>query len=128
LENDPLNALRKRAQAARDKIADKLVQAGQASAAKAAEVLNTGNRKDALRLYDLAVKANPADQTVTGLRDKLRQKIIADCRALYQKGIVHEELGQSDLARAAYQEVINTGIPGEDYYERAARKLKVSAP
>jgi pSer/pThr/pTyr-binding forkhead associated (FHA) protein len=127
LESDPLNSIRKRALAAKDKISEKLVAAAQASAAKAAE-LAASNRKEALNLYNLAVKANPSDQNIVGLRDKLRQKIVADCRTLYQKGIVHEELGQADLARAAYQEVVNTGIPGEDYYERASRKLKVSAP
>jgi tetratricopeptide (TPR) repeat protein len=127
LESDPLNSIRKRALAARDKILEKLVAAAQASAAKAAGLV-AGNRKEALNLYNLAVKANPSDQNIVGLRDKLRQKIVADCRTLYQKGIVHEELGQADLARAAYQEVVNTGIPGEDYYERASRKLKVSAP
>ena len=127
LESDPLNALRKRAQDAQRKIAEKLVQASQASAAKAAELASAGNRKEAMRLYELAVKANPGDQNIVGLRDKLRLKIVADCRALYQKGIVHEELGQSDLARAAYQEVLNVGIPGEDYYERASRKLKSTA-
>jgi len=128
LESDPLNTLRKRAQAAGDKIAGKLVQAAQASAAKAGEVLTAGNRKEALRLYDLAVKANPGDQNVVGLRDKLRQKIVADCRTLYQQGIVHEELGQLDLARASFQELVNIGIPGEVYYERAVGKLKSAAP
>ena len=125
LESDPLNSLRKRAQAAEAQINGKLVQAAQAAAARATELV-ASNRKEALRLYELAVKANSGDQNVVGLRDKLRQKIVADCRALYQKGIVHEELGQADLARAAYQELLNLGIPGEDYYERAVRKLKAA--
>jgi tetratricopeptide (TPR) repeat protein len=128
LETDPLNSLRKRAQATEAQIADKLVQAAQSAAGKAAVLLQAGNRKDALISYDLAVKANPGDQNVVGLRDQLRQKIVADCRASYQKGIVHEELGQSDQARVAYQVVLKIGIPGEDYYERATRKLKSLAP
>lgn len=126
LESDPLNSLRKRAQAAEARIGGKLVQAAQIAAAKAAELV-TSNRKEALRLYELAVRANLGDQTVVGLRDQLRQKIVADCRALYQKGIVHDELGQSDLAHKAYQQILDNGIPGEDYYERAGRKLKAAA-
>ena len=128
LEAGPLNTLRKRAQAAEAQISGKLQEAAQAAAASAAQMLQAGNRKEALRLFDLAVKANPSGQDVVGQRDSLRKQIVADCRALYEKGIVHEDLGQSDMAHAAYQQVIDTGIPGEDYYERAARKLKGSAP
>ena len=124
LEEDPLNTLRKRAQAAEAQISGKLQEAAQTAAASAAQALQAGNRKEALRLFDLAVKANASDQNVVDQRDKLRQQIVADCRALYQKGIVHEELGQSDLAHKAFQQVIDTGIPGEDYYERAVKKLK----
>ncbi len=128
LEADPLNALRKRAQVAQTRIADKLVQAAQASAAKAAKTLQMGDRKEALRLYDLAVKANPGNQNYVGPRDKLRHEIVAECRELYQKGIVHQDLGQSDLARQAFQQILNIGVPGEDYYKRAVRKLKDTAP
>jgi tetratricopeptide (TPR) repeat protein len=105
-----------------------LVQAAQASAAKAAKTLQMGDRKEALRLYDLAVKANPGNQNYVGPRDKLRHEIVAECRELYQKGIVHQDLGQSDLARQAFQQILNIGVPGEDYYERAVRKLKDTAP
>jgi len=124
LETDPLNALRKRAQTAENRIAGKLQEASQADASRAAVALQAGNRKEALRLYDLAVKANPSDQSVTGQRDKLYQQIVADCRDLYQKGIVHEDLGQSDMARDAFKQVLAIGIPGEDYYKKAAGKLK----
>jgi len=123
LEADPLNSLRKRAQAAEAQVTGKLQDAAQVSVAAGTQALQSGNQKEALRLFDLAAKANP-DPTVVAQRDKLRQQIVAACRALYQKGIVHDELGQPDMARQAYQQVIDTGIPGEDYYERAVKKLK----
>ena len=78
LEADPLNALRKRAQAAETRISDKLLQAAQADASQGGGNIATGNRKEALRLYDLAVKANPDDQNPSGTRDKLRQQIVAE--------------------------------------------------
>jgi len=124
LEADPLNSLRKRAQAAEAQIAGKLTDAAQISATSAAQQLQAGNQKEALRLFDLAVKANPDDKNLTDQRNKLRQQIVTACRVLYQKGLVHDELGQADLARQAYQQVTDMGIPGEDYYERAAKKLK----
>jgi len=37
---------------------------------------------------------------------------------------VHEDLGQSDMARDAFKQVLAIGIPGEDYYKKAASKLK----
>jgi tetratricopeptide (TPR) repeat protein len=124
LEDDPLNAMRKRAQAAGTRIAEKLQAVSQADASQAADALQAGNRKESLRLYDLAVKANPNNQGIVGQRDKLYQQIVADCRDLYQKGIVHEDLGQSDMARESYKQVLAIGIPGEDYYKKAADKLK----
>ena len=127
LEDDPLNALRKRAQEAQTRISEKLQQGSQAFASQAANALQAGNRKEALRLYDLAVKANSNDQGAIAQRDKLHQQIVAECQALYKKGIVHEDLGQSDLAREAYKQVLAIGIPGEDYYKKAADKLKAMA-
>ena len=124
LEADPLNALRKRAQTAGSRIAEKLQAASQADASQAADALRASNRKEALRLYDLAVKANPNDQSIVGQRDKIYQQIVADCRDLYQKGIVHQDLGQSDMARDAFKQVLAIGIPDEDYYKKAANKLK----
>ena len=128
IEEDPLNTLRRRAEAARVRIAQRLQEVSRANAAKADEVLQAGNRKEALRLYGLAMKADPTNQTVAQAFGAVRKKIVSECRALYQKGIVHEELQQLDLARNAFQEVLAIGIPGEEYYERAARKLKESAP
>jgi tetratricopeptide (TPR) repeat protein len=124
LEDDPLNALRKRAQEAQTRISEKLQAASQAYASQATGALQAGNRKEALRLYDLAVKANSNDKTVIGQRDKLYQQIVAECQELYKKGIVYEDLGQSDQARDAYKQVLAIGIPGEDYYKKAASKLK----
>jgi len=126
LEADPLNDLRKRAQTAETRIAGKLQEASQADASQAAVALQAGNRKEALRLYDLAVKSNPNDQNIAGQRDKLYQQIVADCRELYQKGIQFADptVGQPDLARQAFKQVLDIGIPGEDYYKKATDKLK----
>ena len=128
LEDDPLNALRKRAQDAGSRIFAKLAEVSQTDGSKAADALQAGNRREALLLYDLAVKANPGDQAIAGQKDKIYQQIVADCRQLYQKGIVHEDLGQTDLAREAYRQVLAIGIPGEDYYKKAANKLKSMNP
>jgi pSer/pThr/pTyr-binding forkhead associated (FHA) protein len=124
LEENPLNSLRKRAGNAAGRITAKLAELAQVDASKAAAAFQAGNRREALLLYDLAVKANSGDPGILGQRDKVYQQIVADCRQLYQKGIVHEDLGQADMARDAYRQVLAIGIPGEDYYRKAANKLK----
>ena len=124
LEDDAQNAFRKRAQDANARISQKLLEDSQAYAAKAADALQAGNRVQAILLYDLAMKSNSSDQVIAAQRDKLYQQIVTDCRKLYQEGIVHEDLGQTDMARAAFKQVLEIGVPGEDYYKKAAAKLK----
>jgi pSer/pThr/pTyr-binding forkhead associated (FHA) protein len=124
LEDDPLNALHRRAQDAASRISGKLVEAAQANAAKATDAIQGGDRVRAMSYFDLAVKANPADSHLADQRDHLYQQISGDCRKYYQEGIVHEDLGQSDLARESYRKVLAIGIPGEEYYRKAAAKLK----
>jgi tetratricopeptide (TPR) repeat protein len=124
LEDDPLNILHKRAQDAAAKVGQRLTEVSQADVARAEESLQAGHRVQALSSYDLAVKASPGDQEVAEAREKLYQQIVADCRRLYQEGLVHEDLGQTDLAQAAYKKVLEIGIPGQDYYKKAENKLK----
>jgi pSer/pThr/pTyr-binding forkhead associated (FHA) protein len=128
LEEDPLNSLRKRAQAEQSVLESKLVQVSQDYLAKAINLQNAGSQKEALQTFDLALKANPDNADAKGPRDVLYKQIVSDCQELYQKGIVHESLQQSDQAREAFEQILKIGIPGEHYYELASRKLKISAP
>ncbi|HTB84897.1 MAG TPA: FHA domain-containing protein [Candidatus Sulfotelmatobacter sp.] len=124
LERDPLNSFNKRAQSAETGIVDKLHTLAQSILAQANSTLQSGNRKEAYQLMDKAVKANPDDQNAAAERDQLKQKIVADCRSLFEQGLVHDDLGQNSMAHDCYQKVLVIGIPGEEYYERATRKLK----
>jgi len=127
-EADPLNAFRKRAQAAHARLNQWLQVASQKFATEAASALQGNNRPEAVRLYLLSLKADPGNLSAKEAADKLRAAVSADCRALYQKGIVHEDLGQGDLAREAFKQVLAIGFPGEEYYERALKKLKTNGP
>jgi pSer/pThr/pTyr-binding forkhead associated (FHA) protein len=124
LEPDPLNTFRKRAQAAESRVAGYLSQAAQTSAAKAADALQTGNEKDAIRLYNLAAKANPGDQDIAAPRNKLLNKIEGECKKLYEQGIVQLDLQQNDQARQDFQKVLDLSAPGEKYYDLASNKIK----
>jgi len=124
LEPDPLNTFRKRAQVAESRISGNLSQAAQSDAAKAAASLQSGNEKDAIRLYNLAAKANPSDQDIAAPRNKLLDKIEGECKKLYEQGIVQLDLQQNDQARQDFQKVMDISAPGEKYYDLAEGKLK----
>jgi pSer/pThr/pTyr-binding forkhead associated (FHA) protein len=124
IEPDPLNTFRKRAQAAESRISANLSQAAQSDATKAADALQAGNEKDAMRLYNLAAKANPSDQDVAAQRSKLLDKIDGECKKLYEQGIVQLDLQQNDQARQDFQKVVDISAPGERYYDLATAKLK----
>jgi pSer/pThr/pTyr-binding forkhead associated (FHA) protein len=124
LEPDPLNVFRKRAEAAETRISANLAQAAQSAATKAAFALQSGNEKDAIRLYNLAATANPNDQNIAAQRSQLHDKLESECKQLYDKGIVHEDLQQNDLARQAFQQILDLSAPGEKYYDLATAKLK----
>jgi pSer/pThr/pTyr-binding forkhead associated (FHA) protein len=124
LETDPLNIFHKRAQAAATRISAILSQAAQAAAAKAAAALQAGNEKDAIRLYNLAAQADPNNQDIATQRQNLLDKVEAECKKLYDQGIVHEDLQQNDLARQSFQQIIDMSSPGEKYYDLATTKLK----
>lgn len=124
LEPDPLNVFRKRAEAAQTRIAANLAQAAQADATKAAFDLQSGDEKDAIHLYNLAVTANPNDQNIAAQRNQLLQKIETECKQLYDKGIVHLDLQQNDLAVQSFKQILDISAPGEKYYDLASAKLK----
>lgn len=124
LEPDPLNTFRKRAQVAESQISANLSQAAQSDASKAANALQSGNEKDAVRLYNLAAKANPGDQDIAAQRNKLLDKVGGECKKLYEQGIVQLDLQQNDQARQDFQHVVDLSAPGEKYYDLAQAKLK----
>jgi pSer/pThr/pTyr-binding forkhead associated (FHA) protein len=124
LEPDPLNIFRKRAVAVQTRISANLSQDAEAFATKAAYALQSGNEKDALHLYNQAIAADPNDQNIAAQRTQLLAKLQTECKQLYDKGIVHLDLQQLDLAKQAFQQVLTISAPGEKYFDMAAAKLK----
>lgn len=124
LEQDPLNTIRRRAVEASNHLTQWLQTSAQTYTIQAQDLLKSGNRKEAMRLLLLAVKADSSNTAASQAMNDLRKIIVLECKSLYQKGIVHEELGQADLAREMFKKVLEIGSPGEEYFEKATRKLK----
>jgi tetratricopeptide (TPR) repeat protein len=123
-ELDPLNVVLKRAVKAQARLQKRLHELSQDNAVKAEAATAAGHTKEAFVFLKQAVQADSANTAAARDMEVVRRKITAASRSLYQKGIVHEELGQLDLARQAFTEVMTISVPDEVYYERAARKLK----
>jgi len=123
-EDDPLNTLRKRAVGAKQRLIGRLGELSREHALAAGSAAQAGNRKEAMRLYKLAVRADPDNTPAAEAMGALQKKMTVAARSAYQRGIVHEELGQADLARESFKAVLELSAPDEDYYTRAAKKLK----
>lgn len=123
-EVDPLNAVLKRAVKAQAALQKRLHELSQENTTKADAAMAAGRTKEAFVFLKQAVQADAGNSAASRDMEAVRRKITAAARSLYQKGIVHEELGQADLARQAFTEVMAVSVPDEVYYERAARKLK----
>ncbi|MEI6166892.1 MAG: FHA domain-containing protein [bacterium] len=124
VEDDPLNMLRKRAMEAKKRLAVRLAELSSENCVKAESSLNGGNQREALRLYKVALQADTNNVKAIQSMEKVQKKMTAAARAAYQRGIVHEELGQADLARKAFKTALELSAPDEDYYLRASNKLK----
>jgi pSer/pThr/pTyr-binding forkhead associated (FHA) protein len=148
LEPDTLNALRRRAQDARDRLAQQLKalsqsqtttaegllkSAGQLAGVKAEELLKpqTLERarqfKKAWELMSFAAKADENNQVAVQGVATVQKQIVGACQELYRRGLGLEELG-SDAERKAAQEcyraIVEIGIPDEKYFNQATAKLR----
>ena len=127
VEDDPLNVLRKRAGEAKKRLAARLTELSGENYVMAESSLKVGNQREALRLYKLALRADTNNANAAQALEKVQKKMTAAARSSYQRGIVHEELGQTDLARQAFRTALELSAPDEDYYIRASNKLKDNA-
>ena len=83
-----------------------------------------GDNRGALQSYVLAVEADEDNEVAAMAMKKIQRELIPLVREKFQEAMVHEELGQLDLAKTAYEEVLGIAVPGDKYYRRAEKKLK----
>ncbi len=123
-ESDPLNELRKRAVTAKLRLSQQLVELSRAHVAKAEACVAAGSNREALLAYKQARQADSNNVAAVQGMEQIRKKMTAAARSAYQRGIVHEELGQADLARESYKAAMEQSAPDEEYYVRASKKLR----
>lgn len=128
-ENDPLNALVIRANDTQNRIGQWLQNLSQSYTDKAQSLLQSATardpatRREALRLFNLAAKADENNQTAAQAAKSLHHNIVQDCEMLEQKGERYVELGLPNEARNYFRQVIDNALPEDKCYRLAKDQL-----
>jgi pSer/pThr/pTyr-binding forkhead associated (FHA) protein len=128
-EHDPLNALVVRAKDTQNRIAQWLQNLSQSYTAKAQDLLqsataqDSAKRREALRLFTLAAKADENNQTAAQAAKNLHHDIVQECELLEQKGERYVELGLPNEARNYFRQVIENALPDDKCYRLAKDQL-----
>jgi tetratricopeptide (TPR) repeat protein len=123
-EPDPLNEIRKRAQTTKASIEQWLRARSESFTTEGQKVQTAGNTKEAVRLFQLALRADPANQSAATAGNKLREQIQRECRKLFGEGLRFEELQEKALAQERFRKVVEIAPPDDEYYKKASAKLK----
>jgi pSer/pThr/pTyr-binding forkhead associated (FHA) protein len=128
-ETDPLNALVIRAKDTQNRIGQWLQNLSQTYTDKAQNLLqsstahDSATRREALRLFTLAAKADGNNQTAAQAAKSLHHDIVQDCEMLEQKGERYVELGLLNEARNYFRQVIDNALPEDKCYRLAKDQL-----
>jgi len=124
VETDKTNTLRSEAEQTAMRFRARLKEIAQQSVADGDTKKQSGDRKGALVAYLLAAQAAPSDATIKEKADELRVKITEEAQKYFREGRSLLELGMKKEATEAFEKVINTALPEDDYYQRAQEHLR----
>lgn len=83
-----------------------------------------GNRKEAVLKLRKALRINPANSAVEDRITQIIGEIRKDMQVKYQEAILEESIGSVAEAKKRWQEIIQTSLPGEEYYNKSRVKLR----
>lgn len=133
LEKDPLTFFGKRATATSVRLREWLSSFAQELAGRASKALEARNEKEAFRLFQDAVTADPSSGSAKQGLEAVRSKILNECKEAYLEGYSNEGFKNMQKAREYYTQAVSKGLPKladspEDYYEKAVRRLQALGP
>ncbi len=92
---------------------------------RAAEVAyKVGNRKEAITKLRSALRINPSNGDVEDRITQIIGEIRKDMQVKYQEAILEESIGSVTEAKKRWQEIMQSSIPGEEYFGKAKVKLR----
>ncbi len=122
-EPDAENKLRAEADESSMNLQLRLGEVERDAMVRARALLARDKAREAYKYYLVVLKANPGNEEAAGHVERIKEESADNCRKHYQRGLVHAELGQNDMAIEAFQQVLDNALEGDNYYDRAKAKL-----
>lgn len=123
VEPDAENRLRAEADEASRNLQLRLGEMERDAMVEARALHAQGKAREAYKYYLVVLKASPGNEEAAGRVQQIKEESADNCRKHYQRGLVHAELGQNDLAIEAFQQALDNALEGDNYYDRAKAKL-----
>lgn len=83
-----------------------------------------GDLKNTIVTLKKALQINPDNEAVKGRISTVMAELKKQMQTFYQEGILEESVGEVETAKTKWKKIIERSLPEEDYYKKAAIKLK----
>lgn len=87
--------------------------------------IQKGDYKSAVLSARKGLKINRDHKELLKLKSEAENELNARLRTLYQESIIDEDFGQIDQAKSNWKKILNQGVPGTEYYQKAKKKMKI---
>ncbi len=94
------------------------------SIARAKQGIQNEDYKNAVLATREGLKIDRDHEELLELQEKAEKELNSQLRKLYQESIIDEDFGQIEQAKQNWKKIIEQGVPGTNYYEKARKKLK----
>lgn len=82
-----------------------------------------GDRRGAVKSLRQALKVNPGSSKIESRIAEIIAEIRKEMQPIYHEGILEESVGSVDTARQKFSKIMESSMPGEEYYEKAKIKM-----
>lgn len=122
-ESTEVSKVKERASELADRLQGRLKELSRLAYDEGNEALSARDRRGALLAYQRAAEADPENESAASAAAALHEMLLPMAKEYYQQAVVHEELGQIELALGEYRRVLTVSVPGDGYYDRALDRI-----
>ena len=79
--------------------------------------------KEAYYACDKAVLQDKSNKEPLEMREKMKNKIRKDMRAIYEDSVLEESMGNVDTAKEKWKKIMAEDVEADDYYSKAKNKM-----
>jgi len=91
---------------------------------EARRLLAAGNSKDAIAQAMLARRIDPNDYDIANFIEQTDRELEQQMSRLFMDASLEEKLGNAEIAKTKWKEIIKKDVPNGKYYDKATRKLR----